>query len=124
MLIGLIADTHIPRDAKALPPQVKDAFRSVDIILHAGDIYVSKVLDELEKIGVAIWTPRADHERAGIVFFRTPNHEALHARLKAAHIYCGTFLGGIRIDPNFYNTLEELDKFLAIVRSHVAENSK
>ncbi len=50
MLIGLIADTHIPRDAKTLPPQVKDAFRGVDLILHAGDIYVPNVLDELEKI--------------------------------------------------------------------------
>ena len=50
MLIGLIADTHIPRDAKVLPPQVKDAFRGADLILHAGDIYVPKVLDELEKI--------------------------------------------------------------------------
>ena len=50
MLIGLIADTHVPRDAKALPPQVKRAFRGVDLILHAGDIYVPKVLDELGKI--------------------------------------------------------------------------
>ena len=49
MLIGLIADTHVPRDAKALPPQVKLAFRGVDLILHAGDIYVPGVLDELEK---------------------------------------------------------------------------
>jgi len=50
MLIGLIADTHIPRDAKALPPQVKHAFRGVDLVLHAGDIYVPRVLDQLEKI--------------------------------------------------------------------------
>jgi len=50
MLVGLIADTHIPRDAGALPPHVKDAFKSVDLILHAGDIYVPKVLDELERI--------------------------------------------------------------------------
>ena len=81
------------------------------------------LIDELDKIGVTIWTPRADHERAGIVFFRTPDEKALHAKLKAEHIYCGCFLNGIRVDPNFYNTFEELDRFLAVVRDHVAGQS-
>lgn len=48
--IGLIADTHIPRDVKILPPHVKEAFRGVDLILHAGDIYLPGILDELETI--------------------------------------------------------------------------
>lgn len=48
MRIGLIADTHIPRDAKMLPPHVKVALDGVELILHAGDIYLSTVLDELE----------------------------------------------------------------------------
>jgi len=50
MRIGLISDTHIPVDAKVLPPQIKEIFRGVDLILHAGDIYVASVLDELESI--------------------------------------------------------------------------
>ena len=77
------------------------------------------LLDELERIGVAVWTPSVDSERAGIVFFRTAKVEDLHAKLKEAHIYCGHFLGGIRVDPNFYNTQEELDTFLGMVRAHV-----
>jgi putative phosphoesterase len=48
MLIGLISDTHIPGAAKALPSQIKEVFRNVDLILHAGDIYTVSVLDELE----------------------------------------------------------------------------
>lgn len=48
MRIGLISDTHIPDHAKALPTQIKEAFHNVDLILHAGDIYVVSVLDELE----------------------------------------------------------------------------
>ena len=48
--IGLISDTHIPRDVKILPPHVQEAFRGVDLILHAGDIYLPRVLDELETI--------------------------------------------------------------------------
>lgn len=51
MLIGLISDTHIPDHVKALPSQlIKDVFRGVDLILHAGDIYITPVLDELELI--------------------------------------------------------------------------
>ncbi|MFC2034919.1 metallophosphoesterase family protein [Chloroflexota bacterium] len=48
--VGLIADTHIPRDIKTLPPHVKEAFKDVELILHAGDIYVPGILDELETI--------------------------------------------------------------------------
>lgn len=52
--IGLIADTHVPRDAKAMPPHVREAFKDVHLILHAGDIYVSEILDELEKIAPVV----------------------------------------------------------------------
>ncbi len=48
MLIGLISDTHVPDHASALPKQLKEVFRDVDLILHAGDIYAASVLDELE----------------------------------------------------------------------------
>ncbi len=50
MLIGLISDTHIPDHVKELPPQLKEVFHGVDLILHAGDIYLPAVLDELEDI--------------------------------------------------------------------------
>lgn len=80
------------------------------------------LLDELESLGVSLWTPQEDAERAGIVFFRTPEAQKLHAAIKEQRIYCGHFLGGIRLDPNFYNTIEELDRFLAVVRKHVQSN--
>lgn len=50
MLIGLISDTHVPWDAKRMPGTVAEAFRGVDLILHAGDIYFPSVLDELSTI--------------------------------------------------------------------------
>lgn len=50
MRIGLLSDTHIPEVAQALPPQIAEAFRDVDLILHAGDIYITSVLDNLENI--------------------------------------------------------------------------
>jgi len=50
MRIGLLSDTHIPEAASALPPELMNAFQGVDLILHAGDIYVSSVLDTLQNI--------------------------------------------------------------------------
>jgi putative phosphoesterase len=50
MLIGLISDTHIPWDVKTVPERIEQAFRGVELILHAGDIYLTSVLDELGMI--------------------------------------------------------------------------
>ena len=57
MLIGLLSDTHIGSPSKTLPPQIKGAFSNVDLILHAGDIWIPSVLDELESIApvMAAW---------------------------------------------------------------------
>ncbi len=57
MLIGLISDTHIAVPEITLPPQIKEAFRGVDLILHAGDIWISSALDELQSIApvIAAW---------------------------------------------------------------------
>jgi putative phosphoesterase len=60
VLIGVISDSHIrvpgtrvglsTLTAERLPPQVLAAFKGVDLILHAGDIYTVPVLDRLEKV--------------------------------------------------------------------------
>ena len=50
MRIGLLSDTHIPQAGQVLPPQIADVFQDVELILHAGDIYLPPVLDQLEHI--------------------------------------------------------------------------
>lgn len=50
MRIGLISDTHIPEARPELWPQVFEAFRDVDAILHAGDIHDVGVIDQLERL--------------------------------------------------------------------------
>jgi putative phosphoesterase len=65
MLIGLLSDTHIPDAAMALPHQVKAAFRGVDLILHAGDIFVASVLDELGCIAPVL-AAKGDSEYAEV----------------------------------------------------------
>lgn len=50
MRIGLISDTHVIPGMEELPHRVKEVFKGVDLILHAGDIQSPSVLDELEEI--------------------------------------------------------------------------
>ncbi|RLT34818.1 MAG: metallophosphoesterase [Chloroflexi bacterium] len=50
MKIGLISDTHIPSMGKEPPPEVVRAFEGVDLIFHAGDIYIQSCIEWLEQI--------------------------------------------------------------------------
>ena len=54
MRIGLISDTHIPEAGNRLPPEVFDAFRGVDMVMHAGDMHVIDVLDWLEDLAPVV----------------------------------------------------------------------
>ncbi len=58
MRIGVISDTHIPENAPDIPPQIIEDFKSVDMIIHAGDIGSDEVLKRLKKVCkkvVAVW---------------------------------------------------------------------
>ncbi|MEW5810636.1 MAG: metallophosphoesterase [Actinomycetota bacterium] len=88
MRLLLIADTHVPKRAKDLPPQVWDAVDVADVVIHAGDWVEPGLLDVLEKRSrrlVACWgnndggelrrrlPERADVELGGLRF--TVTHE-------------------------------------------------
>jgi putative phosphoesterase len=47
MRVVAISDTHAPRRWKRCPPAVAEHLRDADLILHAGDVCVPSVLDEL-----------------------------------------------------------------------------
>jgi len=72
LLIGLISDTHLFAGS-ALDVQIAEAFRKVDLILHAGDIYDLSVLNELERIAPVL-AVKGDDE-----------FETLDGRVKEAH---------------------------------------
>ena len=48
--IGVISDTHIPDRGQHLPQVVLDAFKQVDLVVHAGDIISLGVIDELKSV--------------------------------------------------------------------------
>lgn len=47
MNVVVLSDTHAPRRWKTCPPLVAEHLRGADLILHAGDVCVATVLDEL-----------------------------------------------------------------------------
>ncbi len=44
----IIADTHVPKRARDLPPQLWDEVDRADVVLHAGDWVAESLLDELD----------------------------------------------------------------------------
>ncbi|HEY91866.1 MAG TPA: metallophosphoesterase family protein [Dehalococcoidia bacterium] len=70
MLIGLLSDTHVrisghnvslsTLTSSELPLQIREAFRGVDLILHAGDVYSLPILDQLETIAPVLATEGDD----------------------------------------------------------------
>ena len=45
--VAVLADTHAPRRWHSCPAPVAEQLRGVDLILHAGDVCIPAVLDEL-----------------------------------------------------------------------------
>src|SRR6266516_278782 len=51
--IGVISDTHIPH-FKKLPEVIWEHFAGVELIIHAGDLSILTVIDELETIAPVV----------------------------------------------------------------------
>jgi putative phosphoesterase len=60
--IGVLADTHVGEHLPALPPEVLERFDGVDLIVHAGDVAVPRVLEELAE-GAPVAAVRGNHDR-------------------------------------------------------------
>lgn len=50
MKIGVISDTHIPDRSKDLPKEILEAFKNVDMVIHAGDLVDLSVIDQLKRV--------------------------------------------------------------------------
>ncbi|MFJ6215440.1 metallophosphoesterase family protein [Streptomyces sp. NPDC092296] len=49
MRLLIVSDTHLPRRARDLPPEVWQAVAEADVVLHAGDWVDPALLDRLEE---------------------------------------------------------------------------
>jgi len=50
MRIGIISDTHIHDKTKSIPAPILEAFKNVDMIIHAGDLVNLSVLKQLKTV--------------------------------------------------------------------------
>lgn len=62
MRIGVLADTHVGEHLPTLPPEVLERFDGVDLIVHAGDVALPRVLDELAEVA-PVAAVRGNHDR-------------------------------------------------------------
>ena len=51
MRIAIVADTHLPRGSRVIPPACVECIRASDLALHAGDLSTAAVLEELRALG-------------------------------------------------------------------------
>jgi hypothetical protein len=54
MLIAIIADTHLPKGKRRLPPSCLERLGEADLIIHAGDFSTLEVLQELRSNGEVV----------------------------------------------------------------------
>ena len=83
-------------------------------IFEITDYFIGKIND----LRFEIITPKEREKRAGIVSFRRKDKDSmeLFMKLKQKNIVCSLREGYIRISPHFYNTTEELDQLIKIIR--------
>lgn len=84
--IGVISDTHIPQ-FKRLPDAIWQHFSGVELIIHAGDLSVLSVLNELETIAPVV-AVQGNVEREEVMMRLPIKREVVvgHCRIGIVHI--------------------------------------
>ena len=66
MRIGVVADTHVGEHLPVLPSEVAEVLDGVDLVVHAGDLTDTIVLEQLGRIGPVVAVRGNHDEEAGI----------------------------------------------------------
>lgn len=88
MLVAILSDTHLPRGTRRLPGLAVERIRTADLLLHAGDISTSAVLEELRSIGpplIAVHGNVDEREVRGLLPERTEVELQDGARVALVH---------------------------------------
>ena len=115
-------------------PAIYALGESLRIILEVGsaeiDRHVRRLVDILRKellaAGFEITTPEEPKRSAGIITCCKPGacNASIHAWLKAANMICSLRQDHLRIAPYFYNTEEEIRRFVARAAEPAALTAK
>ena len=86
---------------------------------HAGPL-VGRCLEGLAALGVDLLSPTDRASLAGILAFRHPRAEAIHARLHARGIHVMHHAGRLRVAIHGYTTAADVETFLAALAEALA----
>lgn len=78
MRIGVISDTHIPDRASEIPKVILEAFKNVDMVIHAGDLVNISVLERLEAVCPDVHAVRGNMDQDEVKK-RLPEKEVIKA---------------------------------------------
>jgi selenocysteine lyase/cysteine desulfurase len=86
----------------------------VDFIGRRVDGLTRQLCDGLREKGYAVFSPRGEGERSGIVAFMSPTHDhaAIVKDLQAKKIALVLREGRLRASPHFYNSPEQIARLL------------
>jgi kynureninase len=82
--------------------------------------HTDRIIARADEAGLDVVTPRAYHRRGGIVALRFANDVAVARALVAKGFVC-SYRGAVRIAPHFYNTIDEVDRFMEELIRNVRE---
>jgi len=77
-------------------------------------------LDELKKLPVELLTPAEPDHIAGILAFRHPAAERIHAHLHSRNVHVMSHAGRLRVAIHGYNTAADVERFLRELRAALA----
>ncbi len=97
---------------------------SLEIFLEIGMKHIQErilkltdyLIDQLEAFGYKLFTISDPVHRSGIVTFCHDRAEELFEFLISNRTYVSLRSGMIRVSPHFYNTTEDIDRFMAVIR--------
>lgn len=97
------------------------------MILDVGPITIEKrvlklsglLFEGLQRLGVEIASPSYEGLRSGVVSFTTGDDRGLYEALTRAGFVVSLRPAGIRVSPDFYNTEDEVERFVEHVRKSI-----
>ena len=82
-----------------------------DTIRSLSLAHTDRIIALADEAGLAVVTPRAHARRGGIVALRFASDAAVARRLVETGFVC-SYRGAVRIAPHYYNSDEEIDRFM------------
>ena len=75
----------------------------------------------LQKLGASIKSPLNQNDRSSIITanFKKINSERLIKALKSAKVFVSSRKDSIRFSPHLYNSLEDIEMTLSVIRKHI-----